>query len=138
MELSKRWSHGAALLFAVGAVSGTVLSFELGLLWPGFMEKSGAIIGMPFSLEGFAFFAEAIFLGLFLMGWKRLPPLVHWLCGVIVAVSGTVSGIFVVTANAWMNTPSGFKIVDGKITDINPIAANTMWNAREMPICERA
>jgi cytochrome d ubiquinol oxidase subunit I len=91
LELSKRWSHGAALLFAVGAVSGTVLSFELGLLWPGFMEKSGAIIGMPFSLEGFAFFAEAIFLGLFLMGWKRLPPLVHWLCGVI-ELGHTVSG----------------------------------------------
>ena len=123
LELSKRWSRGAAILFAVGAVSGTVLSFELGLLWPGFMEKAGAIIGMPFSLEGFAFFTEAIFLGLFLMGWKRLSPLVHWLCGVIVAVSGTVSGIFVVTANAWMNTPSGFKIVDGKINDINPIAA---------------
>ena len=75
LELSKRWSRGAAILFAVGAVSGTVLSFELGLLWPGFMEKAGAIIGMPFSLEGFAFFTEAIFLGLYLMGWNRLPPL---------------------------------------------------------------
>jgi cytochrome bd ubiquinol oxidase subunit I len=123
LELSKRWSRGAAILFAVGAVSGTVLSFELGLLWPGFMEKAGAIIGMPFSLEGFAFFTEAIFLGLFLMGWKRLPPLVHWLCGVLVAVSGILSGIFVVTANAWMNAPAGFKIVDGRITDIDPIAA---------------
>jgi cytochrome d ubiquinol oxidase subunit I len=123
LELSKRWSHGAAILFAVGAVSGTVLSFELGLLWPGFMEKSGAIIGMPFSLEGFAFFTEAIFLGLFLMGWNRLPPFVHWLCGVLVAVSGILSGIFVVMANAWMNSPAGFKIVDGKITDIDPIAA---------------
>ena len=123
LELSKRWSHGAAILFAVGAVSGTVLSFELGLLWPGFMEKSGAIIGMPFSLEGFAFFTEAIFLGLFLMGWNRLPPFVHWLCGVLVAVSGILSGIFVVTANAWMNSPAGFKIVDGKITAIDPIAA---------------
>jgi cytochrome d ubiquinol oxidase subunit I len=123
LELSKRWSRGAAILFAVGAVSGTVLSFELGLLWPGFMEKSGAIIGMPFSLEGFAFFTEAIFLGLYLAGWKRLPPLVHWLCGVLVAVSGTLSGIFVVTANAWMNAPAGFKVIDGKITDIDPIAA---------------
>lgn len=123
LELSKRWSHGAAILFAVGAVSGTVLSFELGLLWPGFMEKSGAIIGMPFSLEGFAFFTEAIFLGLFLMGWNRLPPFVHWLCGVLVAVSAILSGIFVVMANAWMNSPAGFKIVDGKITDIDPIAA---------------
>jgi Cytochrome bd-type quinol oxidase, subunit 1 len=87
------------------------------------MEKSGAIIGMPFSLEGFAFFTEAIFLGLYLMGWKRLPPLVHWFCGVLVILGGVTSGIFVVTANAWMNTPAGFKIVDGKITDIDPIAA---------------
>jgi cytochrome d ubiquinol oxidase subunit I len=123
LELSKRWSHGAAILFAVGAVSGTVLAFELGLLWPGFMEKAGAIIGMPFSLEGFAFFTEAIFLGLYLAGWNRLRPFVHWLCGVLVAVSGGLSGIFVVTANSWMNSPSGFKIIDGKITDIDPIAA---------------
>ncbi|MEY2489781.1 MAG: cytochrome bd ubiquinol oxidase subunit [Verrucomicrobiota bacterium] len=123
LELSKRWSHGAAILFAVGAVSGTVLAFELGLLWPGFMEKAGAIIGMPFSLEGFAFFTEAIFLGLYLAGWNRLRPFVHWLCGVLVAVSGALSGIFVVTANSWMNSPSGFKIIDGKITDIDPIAA---------------
>src|SRR6202000_179716 len=84
LELAKRWAKGTAILFAVGAVSGTVLSFELGLLWPAFMEKAGAIIGMPFSLEGFAFFTEAIFLGLYLMGWKRLPPLVHWFCGVLV------------------------------------------------------
>src|SRR6266550_4530239 len=123
LDLCHRWAKGTAILFAVGAVSGTVLSFELGLLWPGFMEKAGAIIGMPFSLEGFAFFTEAIFLGLYLMGWKRLPPLVHWFCGVLVALSGILSGIFVVTANAWMNTPAGFKIVGGKITDIDPIAA---------------
>jgi cytochrome d ubiquinol oxidase subunit I len=123
LELSKRWSHGAAILFAVGAVSGTVLAFELGLLWPGFMEKAGAIIGMPFSLEGFAFFTEAIFLGLYLMGWNRLPPFVHWLCGVLVAVSGALSGIFVVSANSWMNSPAGFKIIGGKVTDIDPIAA---------------
>src|ERR1019366_4887588 len=94
-----------------------------GLLWPGIMEKSGAIIGMPFSLEGFAFFTEAIFLGLFLMGWNRLAPVLHWLSGVLVAVSAILSGIFVVMANAWMNSPAGFKIVDGKITDIDPIAA---------------
>jgi cytochrome bd ubiquinol oxidase subunit I len=123
LELSKRWSHGAAILFAVGAVSGTVLAFELGLLWPGFMEKAGAIIGMPFSLEGFAFFTEAIFLGLYLAGWNRLPPFVHWLCGVLVAVSGALSGIFVISANSWMNSPAGFKIIGGKVTDIDPIAA---------------
>jgi cytochrome bd ubiquinol oxidase subunit I len=123
LELSKRWSHGAAILFAVGAVSGTVLAFELGLLWPGFMEKAGAIIGMPFSLEGFAFFTEAIFLGLYLAGWNRLPPFVHWFCGVLVAVSGALSGIFVISANSWMNSPAGFKIIGGKVTDIDPIAA---------------
>ena len=123
LDLSKRWARGTAILFAVGAVSGTVLSFELGLLWPGFMEKAGAIIGMPFSLEGFAFFAEAIFIGVYLYGWNRLSPFWHWLSGLIVAVSGVFSGIFVVTANAWMNSPAGFKIVDGKITDIDPVAA---------------
>ncbi|MHB8972083.1 MAG: cytochrome ubiquinol oxidase subunit I [Pirellulaceae bacterium] len=123
LDLSKRWSRGTAILFAVGAVSGTVLSFELGLLWPGFMEKAGAIIGMPFSLEGFAFFTEAIFIGVYLHGWDRLSPLLHWLSGVVVALSGIASGIFVVTANAWMNAPVGFTIVDGKIADIDPIVA---------------
>ena len=123
LDLSKRWSRGTAILFAVGAVSGTVLSFELGLLWPGFMEKAGAIIGMPFSLEGFAFFTEAIFIGVYLYGWNRLPPIWHWVSGIIVAVSGIFSGIFVVTANAWMNAPTGFKMVDGKFTAIDPIAA---------------
>src|SRR5438094_1614527 len=123
LDLRKRWAKGTAILFAVGAVSGTVLSFELGLLWPGFMEYAGAIIGMPFSLEGFAFFTEAIFLGVYLYGWKRVSPLIHWLSGVVVALSGIFSGIFVVTANAWMNSPAGFKIVDGQIRVINPIAA---------------
>ena len=123
LELSKRWAKGTAILFAVGAVSGTVLSFELGLLWPGFMEYAGGIIGMPFSLEGFAFFTEAIFLGIYLYGWDRIPPLAHWLSGIMVAVSGMLSGVFVVTANAWMNAPTGFDIVDGEITNIDPIAA---------------
>src|SRR2546425_4629186 len=123
LDLCKRWAKGTAILFAVGAVSGTVLSFELGLLWPGFMEHAGAIIGMPFSLEGFAFFTEAIFLGVYLYGWQRVSPLIHWLSGMVVAMSGILSGIFVVTANAWMNSPAGLKIVDGKIADIDPIAA---------------
>ena len=123
LNLCKRWAKGTAILFAVGAVSGTVLSFELGLLWPKFMEHAGAIIGMPFSLEGFAFFTEAIFLGVYLYGWERVPPLIHWLSGVLVALSGIFSGIFVVTANAWMNSPAGFKIVEGRVVDIDPIAA---------------
>jgi cytochrome d ubiquinol oxidase subunit I len=123
LELSKRWAKGTAILFAVGAVSGTVLSFELGLLWPGFMAKAGAIIGMPFSLEGFAFFTEAIFIGVYLYGWSRLPPLLHWLAGLVVAISGILSGIFVVMANAWMNAPAGFKFIDGQFTEIDPVAA---------------
>ncbi|MGB7211132.1 MAG: cytochrome ubiquinol oxidase subunit I [Gemmatimonadales bacterium] len=123
LELSRRWATGTAVLFAVGAVSGTVLSFELGLLWPGFMAHAGAIIGMPFSLEGFAFFTEAIFIGVYLYGWDRLSPRIHWLTGVAVAVSGMLSSAFVVTANAWMNAPTGFRIVDGAFTDIDPIAA---------------
>ncbi len=123
LDLCKRWAKGTAVLFAVGAVSGTVLSFELGLLWPAFMAKAGAIIGMPFSLEGFAFFTEAIFLGVYLYGWKRLPAFWHWLSGLLVAVSGILSAVFVVTANAWMNAPAGFKIVDGRVTDVDPIAA---------------
>jgi cytochrome d ubiquinol oxidase subunit I len=123
LDLTRRWAKGTAILFAVGAVSGTVLSFELGLLWPKFMQHAGAIIGMPFSLEGFAFFTEAIFLGIYLYGWDRVPPRAHWWAGVVVAVSGGLSAVFVVTANAWMNTPTGFDLVDGKLTNIDPVAA---------------
>jgi cytochrome d ubiquinol oxidase subunit I len=122
-ELAQRWAKGTAILFAVGAVSGTVLSFELGLLWPGFMRFAGAIIGMPFSLEGFAFFMEAIFLGIYLYGWDRIAPRTHLLAGVLVAVSGALSGIVVVIANAWMNTPTGFEVVNGAVTQVDPIAA---------------
>jgi cytochrome bd ubiquinol oxidase subunit I len=122
LELAKRWAKGTAILFAVGAVSGTVLSFELGLLWPEFMRLAGPVIGMPFSLEGFAFFTEAIFIGVYLYGWDRIPPRAHVLAGVAVAVSGAASGIFVVTANAWMNSPSGFAMAGGRVTQVDPIA----------------
>ena len=127
--LARRWARGTAILFAVGAVSGTVLSFELGLLWPGFMAFAGPIIGMPFSLEGFAFFLEAIFLGIYLYGWDRVPRAVHWLSGIGVAVSGTASGIFVVTANAWMNHPTGFRLEGGRVVDVDVWAAmfNPGW-----------
>jgi len=123
LELARRWSRGVAILFAVGAVSGTVLSFELGLLWPRFMAFAGPIIGMPFSLEGFAFFLEAIFLGIYLYGWERVPRVVHWLCGIGVAVTGAASGLFVLTANSWMNHPAGFRLVEGRVVDVNPWAA---------------
>lgn len=123
LDLARRWARGTAILFAVGAVSGTVLSFELGLLWPGFMRLAGPIIGMPFSLEGFAFFTEAIFLGIYLYGWERVSPGAHQFAGVMVAVSGAASAVFVVTANAWMNAPAGFDLTDGRITSVRPLAA---------------
>ncbi len=123
LELAKRWSKGAAILFAVGAVSGTVLSFELGLLWPNFMRFAGPIIGMPFSLEGFAFFTEAIFLGLYLYAWDRISRRAHLFAGIVVALSGVLSGIFVVIANAWMNTPAGFRLVGGNAVDVRPFEA---------------
>ena len=122
LDLAKRWAKGTAILFAVGAVSGTVLSFELGLLWPEFMEFAGPIIGMPFSLEGFAFFTEAIFLGVYLYGWNRISPRAHLWAGILVAVSGALSGIFVVIANAWMNAPTGFELVNGRAVNVDPIA----------------
>src|SRR5689334_19127192 len=121
-QLARRWAKGAAVLFAVGAVSGTVLSFELGLLWPHFMQFAGPIIGLPFSLEGFAFFTEAIFLGVYLYGWDRISPRAHLLAGVIVAVSGAASAVFVVMVNAWMNTPAGVTMSNGRIASIDPIA----------------
>jgi len=123
LDLAKRWAKGTAILFAVGAVSGTVLSFELGLLWPGFMQFAGPIIGMPFSLEGFAFFTEAIFLGIYLYGWDRVSPRAHRWAGIAVAASGAASGIFVVIANAWMNAPTGFDVVNGQVANVHPIAA---------------
>lgn len=129
LKLTKTWSKGVAIFFAIGAVSGTALSFELGLLWPGFMKHAGPIIGMPFSWEGTAFFVEAIALGLFLYGWKKLKPWFHWSTGLITGISGVASGIFVVTANAWMNAPSGFDWIDGKAYNIDPFAAmfNPAW-----------
>jgi cytochrome bd ubiquinol oxidase subunit I len=131
LELAKRWAKGTAILFAVGAVSGTVLSFELGLLWPEFMRFAGPIIGMPFSLEGFAFFTEAIFLGVYLYGWERISRRAHLAAGVLVAVSGALSGIFVVIANAWMNTPTGFDLVDGQLVNVDPLRA--MANPSSLP-----
>jgi cytochrome bd ubiquinol oxidase subunit I len=123
LDLARGWARGTAILFAVGAVSGTVLSFELGLLWPAFMAFAGPVIGMPFSLEGFAFFVEAIFLGIYLYGWDRVRPAAHLFAGVMVALSGALSGAFVVTVNAWMNTPAGFRVVDGVLAEVDPFAA---------------
>ncbi len=127
LKLAKAWSKGVAIFFAVGAVSGTLLSFELGLLWPNFMKHAGSIIGMPFSWEGAAFFIEAIALGLFLYGWKKINKKVHLLSGLVVGIAGVTSGIFVVSANAWMNSPAGFDWVNGQAINIDPFKA--MFNA---------
>jgi cytochrome bd ubiquinol oxidase subunit I len=123
LELARRWAKGTAVLFAVGAVSGTVLAFELGLLFPRFMELAGPLVGLPFSLEGIAFFTEAIFLGLYLYGWERLRPAAHIACGILVALSGIASAAFVTIANAWMNAPTGFRLEGGRLVDIDPLAA---------------
>jgi cytochrome d ubiquinol oxidase subunit I len=123
LALATRWSKGMAILFAVGAVSGTVLSFELGLLWPSFMERAGPLIGPLFALEGFAFFAEAIFLGLYLYGWSRVSPRVHFGAGVMVGLSGVLSAVFVVAANAWMNAPTGIDAGGFPAADSHPLAA---------------
>jgi len=136
LDLAKRWAKGTAILFAVGAVSGTVLSFELGLLWPRFMEFAGPIIGMPFSLEGFAFFTEAIFLGIYLYGWDRISARAHLWAGVAVAVSGTASGVFVVIANAWMNAPTGFELVNGQA--VNVVLASISVTAIRGSACRMA
>src|SRR5438105_7376284 len=99
LDLAKRWAKGTAILFAVGAVSDTVLSFELGLLWPRFMQFAGPIAGLGFALEGFAFFTEAIFLGIHIYGWDRVSPPVHWIAGAIIAASGAASAVLVVAVN---------------------------------------
>ena len=127
--LARRWSKVFGVLFAVGAVSGTIISFELGLLWPRFMAYAGGIIGLPFSLEGAAFFIEAIFAGIYLYGWDRLSARAHWLCGFPIALSAAASAFFIVTANAWMNVPRGFQVVHGRVTHVNPLAAmfNPAW-----------
>ena len=129
LRLTRAWMKGTAILFATGAVSGTALSFQLGLLWPTFMEHAGPIFGMPFSLEGAAFFLEAIFLGLFLYGWDRLPARLHLFFGFLVGFFGLASGALVIAANGWMNAPAGFDWVDGGAVNIDPWAAmfNEAW-----------
>lgn len=131
LKLARKWSKGVSVLFAVGAVSGTVLSFELGLLWPSFMAVAGPVIGMPFSMEGFAFFLEAIFLGIYMYGWDRVSRPLHLFAGSMVCVSGVLSGAFVICANGWMNTPAGFRWQDGHAVNIDPWGA--MFNPSAIP-----
>jgi cytochrome bd ubiquinol oxidase subunit I len=129
--LARRWARTLGVLFAVGAVSGTILSFEMGLLWSGLMQHYGSVIGLPFAIEGFAFFIEAIFLGIYLYGWDRLTPRAHLLCGVPIFAAGVLSAFFVVCANAWMNSPQGFTERGGKVATVSPWRA--MFNSATWP-----
>ena len=131
VTLARRWAKAMGVLFAVGAVTGTILSFEFGILWPRWMGRFGAVMGLPFAIEGFAFFLEAIFIGIYLYGWDRVPPRVHRRVGIAIGVAGVASAFFVVAANGWMNEPTGFRIVGGKVVDVKPWAA--MFNSALWP-----
>jgi len=121
MELARRWSKAMAVTFAVGAVTGTVLSFEFGLLWPHFMDRFGAAFGVAFAIEGIFFFLEAIFLAVYIYGWKRLGGWAHWWSGVPMVITGIGGAFSVVAANAWMNQPQGFTLdAAGKVIDTDP------------------
>jgi cytochrome d ubiquinol oxidase subunit I len=124
LGLAQRWSKVAAVTFVVGAITGTVLSFEMGLLWPEFMRRFGDVFGLPFALEGIFFFTEAIFIAIYIYGWKRLSPWVHFWTGVPVVIAGLGGAWSVVAANSWMNQPDGFKLAsDGTVTDVNALDA---------------
>ena len=124
LGLAQRWSKVAAVTFVVGAITGTVLSFEMGLLWPEFMRRFGDVFGLPFALEGIFFFTEAIFIAIYIYGWKRLSPWVHFWSGVPVAIAGLGGAWSVVAANSWMNQPDGFKLAkNGTVTNVNALDA---------------
>jgi cytochrome d ubiquinol oxidase subunit I len=132
LRLAQRWSKYMAVLFAVGAVTGTVLSFEFGLLWPNFMDRFGPAFGIPFAFEGLFFFTEAIFIAIYIYGWKRLKPWAHFWSGVPIVIAGIGGTFSVVAANAWMNHPSGFRLNQaGRVVDVDPIAV--IFN-RAMPL----
>src|SRR5690348_15129390 len=129
--LAQRWSKYMAVTFAVGAVTGTVLTFEFGLLWPRFMGKFGGAFGIPFGIEGLFFFLEAIFIGIYIYGWKRLRPWPHFWTGVPIVIAGIGGALSVVSANSWMNQPGGFKTAaDGHVTSVQPLDVifNNAWS----------
>jgi cytochrome bd ubiquinol oxidase subunit I len=121
--LAKRWSKVMLALFAVGVVTGTILSFELGLLWPNFMATFGEVFGVAFALEGFAFFLEAIFIAIYVYGWDRLSARAHFLVGVPIVITGFVGSLTVIAVNGWMNHPTGFTLQEDEVTDVEPFAA---------------
>jgi cytochrome bd ubiquinol oxidase subunit I len=123
MELARRWSKVMAVTFAVGAVTGTVLSFEMGLLWPGLLDRFGDVFGIPFAIEGIFFFVEAIFIAIYLFGWNRLSTRAHFWTGVPIFITGLGGALSVVAANSWMNQPTGFTVTHGHVTNVDPLAA---------------
>ena len=129
--IARRWSHAMLVVFAVGAVSGTILSFEFGILWPGWFEQFGDVFGLAFTLEGAAFFIEAIFIAIYLYSWDRLPPKKHMLVGIPIVIAGQLAALLVIAVNGWMNSPTGFDEVNGVITSIAPWKAifgnTTIW-----------
>jgi cytochrome d ubiquinol oxidase subunit I len=121
--LARRWSKVMVALFAIGVITGTILSFEMGLLWPNFTATFGSVFGLGFAIEGFSFFLEAIFLGIYVYGWDRLSPRKHFLTGIPVAIAGFTGSLMVISVNAWMQHPGGFKLRAGKVLDVHPLSA---------------
>ena len=121
--LAKRWSKIALVLFAVGVVTGTILSFEFGLLWPNFTATFGEVFGLAFALEGISFFVEAIFIAIYVYGWDRIPRRTHFLVGIPVVIAGLTGSLTVLTVNGWMNDPRGFDLVNGKVVNPQPFTA---------------
>jgi cytochrome d ubiquinol oxidase subunit I len=121
--LARRWSRVMISLFAVGVVTGTILSFELGMLWPAWMAKFGSVFGFAFALEGISFFLEAIFIGIYVYGWDRFSPRIHLLTGIPIAITGMTGSLTVIAVNGWMNHPSGFTMRNGQVTDVHPFTA---------------
>jgi cytochrome d ubiquinol oxidase subunit I len=121
--IARRWTRIMVALFAAGVVTGTILSFELGLLWPNFTGTFGGVFGLGFAIEGFSFFLEAIFIGIYVYGWSRLSPRAHFACGIPIAITGFTGSLMVITVNGWMNHPTGFRLVDGKPVDVHPVDA---------------
>jgi cytochrome d ubiquinol oxidase subunit I len=121
--LAKRWTKVMAALFAAGVVTGTILSFELGLLWPAFTASFGSVFGLGFAIEGFSFFLEAIFIGIYIYGWSRLSPRAHFASGIPIAIAGVTGSLTVISVNGWMNHPTGFHLRAGKVVDVHPVQA---------------
>ncbi len=121
--LARRWSRIVLALFAVGVITGTILSFEMGLLWPNFTATFGGVFGLGFAIEGFSFFMEAIFIGIYAYGWDRLSPRLHLLSGIPIVITGFTGSLMVIAVNAWMNHPGGFRLVGGKVVDVDPLRA---------------